>query len=235
MAKPTHRSYACAKHILAWLHHRRDLGVTFGAPHLRSLEDLLPRGPAQQPMSATRDASLACTVDSDLSGRCLPKLSIAEAAATPPDRASSRSQLGFEFSIAGGCFDGVSRRQASVALDTPVAETFAASSAASALIHITGVLRFISFGILGADPVPIWCDNEVAVAVANDASSEKRMAYIARRIRFLQELVRLRVVDIFHVPGKANPSDALTKHLPKPTFREYMARLYNVSPLDIAA
>jgi hypothetical protein len=63
--------------------------------------------------------------------------------------------------------------------------------------------------------------------VAKDASSEKRMAYIARRIRFLQELVKLRIVDVIHVPGKANPADALTKHLDKKTFREYMERIYN--------
>ena len=178
-------------------------------------------------MSGLRDASLACTVDSDLSGRALPKLSLAEAAAAPPDRASSRSQLGYEFSIAGGCFDATSRRQPSTALDTAVAETFACSTAAAHLINVTGVLRFISFGVLGADPVPVWCDNEVAVMVANDASSQKRMAYIARRIRFLQELVKLRLADVRSVPGKVNPADALTKHLHKQTYREYMARLYN--------
>ena len=178
-------------------------------------------------MSSMRDASLACTVDSDLSGRSLPKLSLAEAAATPPDRASSRSQLGYELSLAGGTFEAVSRRQPSTALDTAVAETFATSTAAAHLINVTGVLCFVSFGELGLDPVPLWCDNEVAVTVANDASSEKRMAYIARRIRFLQELVKLRLADVRSVPGKVNPADALTKHLHKQTYREYMARLYN--------
>ena len=68
-----------------------------------------------------------------------------------------------------------------------------------------------------------------AVMVAKDASSEKRLAYIARRIRFLQELVRLRIVDVLQVPGKANPADALTKHLTAATFKEYMARMYNTS------
>jgi len=32
MATPTHESYAAAKRILAWLSHRADLGVTYGAP-----------------------------------------------------------------------------------------------------------------------------------------------------------------------------------------------------------
>ena len=129
--------------------------------------------------------------------------------------------------MGSGVFESISRRQPSTALDTAVAETFACSTAAAHLINITGVLRFVSFGVLGADPVPMWCDNEVAVMVANDASSLKRMAYIARRIRFLQELVKLRLADVKNVPGKVNPADALTKHLHKQTYREYMARLYN--------
>ena len=58
--------------------------------------------------------------------------------------------------------------------------------------------------------------------VANDASSQKRMAYIARRIQFLQELVKLRLADLRSVPGKVNPADALTKHLQKATYREYI-------------
>ena len=96
------------------------------------------------------------------------------------------------------------------------------------MINITGVLRFVSFGILGNDPVPLWWDNEVVVMVTKDASSEKRMAYVARRIRFMQELQRLQIISIFHGSGKANPADSMTKHLGKVEFRKYMSRLYNV-------
>ena len=66
MAKPTHSMYAACKRILAWLRDRIDLGVTYGASHLRSAEDLLPQGPPKPPMDPSRDASLACSVDSDL-------------------------------------------------------------------------------------------------------------------------------------------------------------------------
>ena len=232
MAKPTERSYACAKHILAWLSHRADLGVTYGGPDMIGLESLLPKGAPAQPMSPTRDFSLTCTVDSDLNGRGLPKATPDEAAATPPDRASSRSQLGYELSLAGGCFANSSKRQHSTATDTAAAELFAASSAAACIISVAGVLRFISFGILGHEPVPLWCDNEVAVMVARDASSIKRLAYIARRVRLLQELHARGVV---HMPpegvrGVVNPADAFTKHLDKHTFITFMQRIYNCAP-----
>ena len=229
MAMPTERSYACAKHILAWLSHREGLGVTYGGPEMRSLDDLMPRGPPQQPMSPARDYSLTCTVDSDLNGRGLPKATPAESTAKPPDRASSRSQLGYELSLAGGCFSHASKRQHSTALDSAAAELFAASSAAAHIINVAGVLRFVSFGINGHDPVPIWCDNEVCVMVARDASSIKRLAYVARRVRLLQELHARGVVWMppEGVRGTVNPADAFTKHLDKATFRGYMQRLYN--------
>jgi len=50
MATPTHESYAAAKRILAWLSHRADLGVTYGASHLTSAADLTPPKDALLPM-----------------------------------------------------------------------------------------------------------------------------------------------------------------------------------------
>ena len=94
------------------------------------------------------------------------------------------------------------------------------------------MLRFVSFGVLGGHPVPVWCDNEVCVMVARDASSIKRLAYVTRRVRLLQELHARGVVAMppQGVPGTANPADAFTKHLEKTIFRSYMAVLYNTDP-----
>ena len=89
------------------------------------------------------------------------------------------------------------------------------------------MLRFISFSVLGHQPVPVWCDNEAAVLVANDASSAKRLPFVTRRIRLLQELRDRGIVHVLSVPGKENPADALTKYLTKPEFKPYMARMYN--------
>ena len=228
MATPTHESYAAAKRILAWLSHRADLGVTYGGSHLCSAADLLPPKDALLPMRDIRDFSLFCTVDSDLPGKGLPVRSVNET--TFIDKQSHRAQLGYTISLAGGCMEAVSRRQHSTAVDTAAAEMFAASVAGAVLISVTSVLTFVSFGVLGLQPVRIWCDNEAAVLAANDASSIKRLAYIARRVRFLQELVTRKIVVLLNIDGKQNPADALTKHIePKATFRDYMARLYNAT------
>lgn len=94
------------------------------------------------------------------------------------------------------------------------------------LVTVLGVAHFLSFGVLGNEPARVWCDNSAAVLAGSDATSIKRLAYIARRVRFLQELVVRGVIKMVKVPGDANPADALTKHLSKAVFREYCARLY---------
>ena len=226
MAKPTIQMYVAAKRILAWLAAHAKLGVTFGGRGIRGASDLLPRGHARQPMQPQRDASLACTTDADLSRKLLPQSS--DPAPKPqPDGSASRSQLGYEISIAYGCLHGSSRRQQSVAVDTPASELQAASVAAAHVLHIAGVLRFVSFGVLGHEVVPVWCDNEVSVLVSKDASPLKRLAYVARRARFLQELDACGIVKLYNVPGVANPADAFTKHLGRKEFQEYMRVLYN--------
>ena len=179
MATPTHESYAAAKRILAWLNNRLDLGVTFGAPHLRTLDDLAPSAEPIMPMASERDYSLVCCVDSDLPGT--PMQPRDAESSEPIDSASHRAQLGYNVSFAGGSLEASSRRQASTAVDTPAAELFAASTAAAVLVLIVSVVKFASFGRLGTTPVRIWCDNEAAVLVSKDATSIKRLAYIARR------------------------------------------------------
>ena len=70
------------------------------------------------------------------------------------------------------------------------------------------------------DIVRMWCDNDAAVLAGSDASSIKRLAYIARRVRFLQELVVRGVVTLLNVPGTANPADMFTKHLARIPFQK---------------
>ena len=55
----------------------------------------------------------------------------------------------------------------------------------------------------------------------------KKVSYVARRVRLLQELVERKVINMVKVSGLANPADMLTKHLVKEIFRKYAARLYN--------
>ena len=55
----------------------------------------------------------------------------------------------------------------------------------------------------------------------------KKVAYVARRVRLLQELQSERVVNMLKVKGIDNPADMLTKHLVVAEFKRYAARIYN--------
>ena len=147
---------------------------------------------------------------------------------TPP-KGAWRSQLGYVVTLLGGPLEAVSRRQHSTALDTPSSEIFAASTCAAVLIHMQGVFRFLSFGTLGTAPIPLWCDNEVAVGIGHAAASVKRIAYIARRASFLQE-VNGSAVKLLDIPGTANPADVFTKFLKlKEQWFKYCAWIYNTA------
>ena len=73
----------------------------------------------------------------------------------------------------------------------------------------------------------MWCDNEACCLVTRDAVSLKRLAYIARRVRFIQELEARRVISIQNIEGIKNPAGVLTKYLGKPDYVRYTSRLYN--------
>ena len=138
------------------------------------------------------------------------------------------SQLGYIITFMGWTIDGASRRQHSTALDTPAAELFAASTAAAKLVSVRGVLRFASFAVLGHEATPLRCDNDATLLVSQDATSVKRLAYVARRCKFMQELHEETEINMGHVPGTRNPADLMTKYLEtKALFVEYAAWMYN--------
>jgi hypothetical protein len=222
MARPTLQSFACAKRILCWLQQHRTLGITFGAPSIRTVDDVIACGDTP-PMHEKVNYNLTACCDADLSSVAM------HPGAEPRLPCASRSQLGWVISFMGGPIDFGSRRQHSVALDTAASEIMAASVCGARLLSINGVVRFITFGALGDKHVPLYCDNDVCVLVSEDATSVKRLSYVARRARFLQELRIHGHVVMRRVKGTENPADAFTKHLKdKKVFYGYMARIYNV-------
>ena len=91
-------------------------------------------------------------------------------------------------------------------------------------------MQFVTWGMLGVQLSPSWCDNEACLLVLQDATSVKRLAYVARRCKFMQELTEEGVILLKHVPGTANPADLMTKYLEtKRVFIEYAAWIYNCS------
>ena len=100
-------------------------------------------------MNGRAQLYLACATESDLNRRLMEPRVVTV-------REASRSQLGYIITFMGGALDGAYRRQHSTTIDTPGAELFVASVAASKLVSVRGVMRFLSFETLGHEPAPLW-------------------------------------------------------------------------------
>ena len=93
----------------------------------------------------------------------------------------------------------------------------AAALAADVSVYVS---TLIEWGIPIAYTVPIWSDSESAKWIAQDARAVKRIAYIARRCRFLQELEARGIIKILKILGTKNPVNCLTKATV--TFEEFL-------------
>ena len=118
----------------------------------------------------------------------------------------------------GGNAHLVSHRIGAVTKDVTAAEVWeAAALAADVSIYVS---TLIEWGIPIAYTVPIWSDSESAKWIAQDARAVKRIAYIARRCRFLQELEARGIIKILKILGTKNPVNCLTKATV--TFEEFL-------------
>jgi hypothetical protein len=67
-------------------------------------------------------------------------------------------------------------------------------------------------------PTTIYTDSKSCVELSIDAVAFKKTKHILRAAEFLRDLVLRRVFTLHHIPGVSNPSDVMTKPLPRGTF-----------------
>ena len=109
-----------------------------------------------------------------------------------------------------------SKKQASVALSSSEAETYAAAAAAAELLWARGLLGELGWPQLA--PTRLWVDNSGALNLAQNAESLGRSRHIARRANFLQmahgqNLLRVSWLSTVHMLA-----DMLTKPLDRRRF-----------------
>jgi len=63
-------------------------------------------------------------------------------------------------------------------------------------------------------PTPLFCDNECAVQLANQAITPKHSKSICLRFHWIQDRVRQGQFTVVHIPGATNLADFFTKPLP---------------------
>ena len=92
-------------------------------------------------------------------------------------------------------------------------EGMASSRAADHVAFAREILR--AQGLLPDEPVSIYCDNLASVRVGNNVKSSARLRHAARRYRVLQRRVKEGECILKWVSDASNPSDFLTKFIPK--------------------
>jgi ribonuclease HI len=135
---------------------------------------------------------------------------------------SRRSHTGWAFIVNGGTVAWQSKCQPTVAASTTEAEYMAAASATREALWLRQLLP--EFGI-NCTPLEIQTDSKGALASLNNPQITQRTKHIDVMHHFVRERRAAGQVNFRWVPGKDNPSDILTKPLPRDAHEKHCKTL----------
>jgi hypothetical protein len=108
-----------------------------------------------------------------------------------------------------------SKKQNSVALSTAEAEYIAAGSCCAQLLWMRQTLKDFNISM---SQVPLLCDNESAIKLANNPVQHQRSKHIEVRHHFLRDHVEKKDIQLCHVRTEAQLADIFTKPLDENRF-----------------
>ena len=109
--------------------------------------------------------------------------------------------------------DWTSKRQATVETATYGSEFSAARTATEQIIDLRYTLRMMGVPLDG--PAWLFGDNEGVIKSSNIPHSTLKKRHNALSFHRVREAVANGVMYFIHLPGTSNPSDLLTKFLPR--------------------
>jgi ATP-binding cassette subfamily B (MDR/TAP) protein 1 len=133
-----------------------------------------------------------------------------------------RSTTGFVFTLGGGCISWRSILQKCVSLSSTEAEYVAAAEAAKEALWLN---RLVSDMGLRQWRIGLHCDSQSALHYAENHKMDGRLKHINIRYHFLRHQVEEKKITLIKIPGKENPSDALTKVIPVELFNKHCSKL----------
>jgi len=144
-----------------------------------------------------------------------------------------RSVTGFVFYLAGAPICWQSRQQPTVALSSMEAEYMAACSATQEALWLIALLKGLGFS--QSKPVPIFEDNQSAIAYSKNPTNHKYTKHIATKYHFVREQVELLLIELVKVMSAANTADVFTKPLDQDAhWRHTDAMLTTITGLIVA-
>jgi len=141
-----------------------------------------------------------------------------------------RSVTGFVFFLAGGPICWQSRQQHTVALSSMEAEYMAACATVQEALWLVAILECLGFSQSKA--VPIYEDNQSAIAYSKNPTSHKYTKHIDMRYHFVREQVELKKVELIKIASAENVADIFTKPLDYDAFWKHATTLLRVIPSE---
>ena len=94
--------------------------------------------------------------------------------------------------------------------------------AAEEAISTMYMLKSIGVQVLGR--VCILCDNKGVVDNSTISGSALKKKHLSIAYHKVRECVALGICDVYHIKGKDNPADVLTKSLVSSVFRKHISK-----------
>jgi hypothetical protein len=133
------------------------------------------------------------------------------------------SMSGYIVMLNGGPVAWSSRKQPLIALSTAEAEYIALTSVVRELLYLKLLLSELYQS--PPLPIPIFCDNQAAIALASNAKFQSRTKHIDLRYHFVRSHVRDGTFKLLYCPTEENVADAFTKALARPRLQKLRTRM----------
>ncbi|GJW64846.1 retrovirus-related pol polyprotein from transposon TNT 1-94 [Tanacetum coccineum] len=108
-----------------------------------------------------------------------------------------------------------SKKQKSTAISTTEVEYIALSGCCAQVLWMRSQLSDYGFNF---NKIPLYCDNQSAIALCYNSVQHARSKYIDIRHHFIKEQVECRIVELYFVETKYQLADIFTKALPRERF-----------------
>lgn len=124
-----------------------------------------------------------------------------------------RSCTGYLFKLSNAAISWGSKRQPTIALSSTEAEYMALSSATNEVIWLKNLLCELDSNQKNV-AVPVYCDNQSAICLANVDGYNARTKHIDVRHHHIRDKIEKGVISLKYIPTEKMTADLLTKAVP---------------------
>jgi len=149
-------------------------------------------------------------------------------------KGDARSISGYAFVFGKqGSFATKCKKQPSIALSSAESETISLAMAAAFAAFIKSAMEEIFRR--PHPPIPILCDNQAAIYMAQSCASSERNKHINIRYYFIKDLVHDKIIELYYIKSADNPADLFTKNLGKMKYHRHALFILGHSTTDVIA